>query len=82
MAKILFFIDTIDHSFGRTKQIQDYFQLQYELLEDGHEIQYCFSRDNIATTIRDKKHFYNFIRTFKFLKTEEIINNLHSNKKP
>ncbi|MCW8896882.1 MAG: hypothetical protein OQJ96_12870 [Flavobacteriales bacterium] len=76
MATVKFMIDTIDHWFGKTDQIHDYFQLQHDLLEKGHTIQYHSNSGEVETIIKDKEHFYNFIRSFKFLPTEEIIKRL------
>ncbi len=77
MATFKFLIETIDDTFGRTDQINDYFQLQMDLLEGGHYLAYySLHSDEIETCIKTKKHFYNFIRSFKFLSAEEIIDSL------
>jgi hypothetical protein len=77
MATIKFLIDTIAPSFGRTDEAHDYFQLQYKLLEKGHVMQYYFaSSGEIASTIKTLDHLTNFIETFKFLPSEEILNRL------
>lgn len=77
MATVKFLIETIDHSFGRTDEINIYFQMQKGLIDKGHTLEYYFASSNdLATTIKTKDHLYNFIKSFKFLKSDDILKNL------
>jgi hypothetical protein len=79
MATVKFLIESIDYSFGRMDEIHVYFQIQKDLLDKGHTLEYYhISTNEVATTIETIDHFYNFIRSFKFLPVDDILEKLSS----